>query len=179
MKLSTVIAIGKEIRAVYEYRDPEQLCADLGVISLLFPMGEAKKSIKGFILSHAGNVAVTVNSDLSADMIRVVRYHEIAHYILHVRTGQLDCIHDCDIYDAVSQTEYEANLLAAELQLEDEDVLRTLRESEDFFSAAANLHVPPQLLDFKCRLLREKGHRLPDTPIHSEGGYLYQFHEGA
>lgn len=178
MKLSTVISIGKEIRAAYDYRDPEQLCGQAGVISLLFPMGEAKKSIKGFILNHAGNTAITVNSDLSPDMIRVVRYHEIAHYILHVRTGLMEAVNDSDIYDASSQAEYEANLLAAELMLEDEETLEAIREG-DFYGAAHALRVPPELLDFKCRLLREKGYPLPEAPVSSAGGYLYHYSEGA
>jgi len=179
VKLSTIISIGKEIRSAYDYKDPETLCAGAGVISLLFPMGIAKKSIKGFILSHAGNVAITVNSDLSEDMIRVIRYHEIAHYILHVRTGLMDAIHDSDIYDASSQAEYEANLLAAELQLEDAEVLSALEETGDFYAAAGNLHVPPELLDFKFRLMREKGYRLPEVPVSATGSYLLHFNEGA
>lgn len=178
MKLSAVISIGREIKAAYDYRDPEQLCSQAGVISLLFPMGEAKKSIKGFILSHAGNTAITVNSDLSPDMIRVVRYHEIAHYLLHVRTGLMDAVNDSDIYDASSQAEYEANLLAAELMLEDEETLEALKDG-DFYTAAETLRVPAELLDFKCRLLREKGYDLPEAPVASTGGYLYRYSEGA
>lgn len=167
------------MRSAYDCKDPELLCAEAGVLSLLFPMGTAKRSIKGFILSHAGNVAITVNSDLSVDMIRVIRYHEFAHYILHVRTGMMEAIHDSDIYDASSQAEYEANLLAAELQLEDEEVLSALEETGDFYAAAGSLHVPPELLDFKIRLLREKGHRLPEAPVSAAGSYLLRFSEGA
>lgn len=179
MKLNTIITIGKELRSTYDCQDPELLCAGAGVISLLFPMGTARKSIKGFILSHSGNVAITVNSDLSPDMIRVIRYHEFAHYILHVRTGLAEAVHDSDIYDASSQAEYEANLLAAELQLEDAEVLRVLKETGDFYAAAGSLHVPPELLDFKFRLMREKGYKLPEVPVTATGSYLLRFNEGA
>jgi len=175
VKLSAIISIGKEIKSTYEYRDPDQLMSSSGVISLMFPMGTALKSIKGFILSYNGNVAVTVNSDLSPEMIRIVRYHEFAHYILHVRSGLQDSVHDCEIYDAVSQTECEANLLAAELMLEDEEVLDALKQCGGFFEAASVLNVPPELLEFKLRLLREKGHRLPQAPLQAQGNYLGRF----
>ena len=178
MKLGSIITAAEEVKSSSGYRNPEDLCAEAGIIPLLFPMGTAKRSIKGFILSHNGNVAVTVNSDLPEDVRRVVWYHEFAHYILHVKTGRMESIRDCDIYDASSEAEYEANLLAAELQLGDDEVLEALRSTDNFYMAASELRVPPELLDFKMRLMREKGYRIPETPVQAAGSYLYSY-EGA
>lgn len=178
MKISSVIKTAEYVRSSFDSTEPEDLCAEADIIPLLFPMGTAKRSIKGFILSHDGKVAITVNSDLPEDMRRVIWYHEFSHYILHVRTGMMETIRDCDIYDASSEAEYEANLLAAELQLEDADVMDVLEASDDFYAAASELRVPPELLDFKMRILREKGYAVPEAPTLAVGSYLYDF-EGA
>lgn len=175
MKIRSIITAAEEVKSSYGSGDPEDLCAEAGIIPLLFPMGTAQRSIKGFILSNDGKVAITVNSDLPEDMRRVVWYHEFAHYVLHVETGRMESIRDCDIYDASSEAEYEANLLAAELQLDDGDVMEALSGTDDFYMAASELCVPPELLDFKMRLMREKGYRLPDAPVQATGSYLYNF----
>lgn len=179
MKLSTVISIGKELAAAYDTSDPEGLCAELGIILLHFPMGTARRSVKGFILKNDGKVAITLNSDLSEDMKRVVFYHEFSHYILHIRTGLAEQIQDCNVYDSVSEAEYEANLLAAELQITDESAMEALRETGDFFTAAGILRVPPELLDFKIRILRDKGHQIPCAPLTAAGSYLRDLGTGA
>lgn len=179
MKLKTVTSIGKELRAAYEIGDPEGLCAELGVILLHYPMGTAQRSVKGFILKNEGKVAITLNADLPEEIRRVVFYHEFAHYILHIRTGLSEHVQDCDIYDAVSEAEYEANLLAAELQISDEEALEALRESGDFFTASGTLRVPPELLDFKIRILREKGYNIPCAPLSATGSYLKKLKTGA
>ena len=53
--------------------------------------------------------------------------------------------------------EYEANLFAAELLLEDETVLKLLNEYT-FFETASMLNVPAALLDFKFGILKAKGY---------------------
>lgn len=179
MKISTIISIANEIRSACDCSDPCAMCTEFDIIKLLYPMGTARKSVKGFILKHEERVAITINSDLSEEMKRVVLFHELSHYILHVRTGLMEAIQDCDVYDAASEAEYEANLLSAELELSDQETLNALREEGDFYRAAGMLRVPPELLDFKLRLLREKGYRIPQAPLSAEGSYLRRFSEGA
>lgn len=52
--------------------------------------------------------------------------------------------------------EDEANFFAAELLLEDSEVLELLSEYS-FFETAKQLYVPAALLDYKFSLLHEKG----------------------
>lgn len=177
MKLKTIISIGKEIRAAYDHKSPELLCSELSVTLLYYPMGTAKKSVKGFILKYNDRTAITINSDLSDIMRKVVFYHEIAHYILHIRTGLCENINDCEIYDAVSGAEYEANMLASELQISDDDAVYAIMNSGSFEEAAALLNVPDVLLSFKVKLLNEKGYAFPEPPVGASGCYLGNFTE--
>ena len=69
-----------------------------------------------------------------------------------------------DEFDDVCKMEYEANLFAAELLLEDETVLNHLNEYT-FFETASMLNVPAALLDFKFSILKTKGYRINDMQI--------------
>lgn len=63
---------------------------------------------------------------------------------------------EMEVFDDRSIEENEANFFAAELLLEDEEVLECLSE-HTFFETAKMLYVPAALLDYKFSLLHEKG----------------------
>ena len=63
---------------------------------------------------------------------------------------------EMEVFDDRSIEENEANFFAAELLLEDGEVLECLSE-HTFFETAKMLYVPAALLDYKFSLLHEKG----------------------
>ena len=63
---------------------------------------------------------------------------------------------EMEVLDGGSPEEDEANFFAAELLLEDQEVLDCLSEYS-FFETAKKLYVPAALLDYKFSLLHEKG----------------------
>ena len=69
------------------------------------------------------------------------------------------------MFDETSQMEYEANLFAAELLMADEDVLSLMKGDMSFFGTAAALEVPPELLDYKFRVMLKKGYKLVSPPL--------------
>ncbi len=173
MRTSYIIEKGKELGEPYGIpADVKDICREEGILLLEYPMGNGPKDLKGFLIQSSGRVAITVSADLSPEMRQIVRYHELGHYFLHVKTGLMEAVHDETVYDRVSESELEANMLAAELQLSDDSVMEKLCECGDFFSAATALSVPPELLDFKMRLMRHKGYVFPDAPLASSAGYL-------
>ena len=68
--------------------------------------------------------------------------------------------------------EKDANLFAAELLLEDDEVLQALNEDNTFFTAASMLNVPAELLDFKFRVMKWKGYKIVEPPIISRSNFL-------
>ena len=103
---------------------------------------------------------------------RIILAHEIGHAVLHKeQLANLKAFHDFALYDTATRYEYEANLFAAELLLDDEEVIGKLNEDSFFFGAARELYVPPELLDFKFRILKTKGLTL-DSPITARGDFL-------
>ena len=180
MKLHSVIQTAEEIRAGDAgVPDPEELCRKHDVILLYYPMGVGRTACKGFILKQSERVAITVNSDLSLPMRRIIMFHELSHYFLHIRTGLTEVVHDFSVCDAANRSEYEANLLTAELSIPDTAVLDDLSEGMDFYMIAERLETLPELLDFKLQLMREKGYPIPEFSIHATGSFLKQADDAA
>ena len=58
------------------------------------------------------------------------------------------------------------------LLLEDGEVLDALNQDVTFFSAAAQLRVPMEMLDFKFRLLKWKGYKMLESPIQVNSNFM-------
>ena len=79
---------------------------------------------------------------------------------------------EVELFDRVNPTEYEANLFAAELLIDDDELLELLnQEDKSFFEMASELYVPAGLLDFKFRVLKNKGYHI-DAPYIVNGDFL-------
>ena len=67
-------------------------------------------------------------------------------------------------YEKNDIAERDANLFAAELLLDDDEVLSCLNE-HTFFETAAELNVPAALLDYKFYIMQKKGFALSDLSL--------------
>lgn len=172
-----ICTLVQEIRSRYSEADPFRLCKEMGVMTLFASMGTGKGACKGFFLTQSRIKSITVNSDLSEDMQRIICAHELGHAMLHRDKSGINGFHDFTFFDGTDKLEYEANIFAAELLLPDEDVLRILNDDLSFFQAAAKLYVPSELLDFKFRTLKWKGYKVIEAPLNSQGNFLKNVHE--
>ncbi len=165
MLLTEILSTVQALRERYETADPARLCESMGILLLYAPMGDGRDACKGFYLTQSRKQAVTVNSDLEAPLQRVVLAHELGHATLHRHAAGVCGFRELGLFDETSQLEYEANLFAAELLLEDDAVLELMQGEMSFFGAAAALEVPPELLDYKFRILLRKGYKLMTPPM--------------
>ena len=154
----------------YNERDPIALADAMDILVSCEPMGFGDKCCKGFFVAYFGIRHITVNGDMPDVLRQVILAHELGHAVLHRHTGDPRFV-DIAIFDSVDPKEYEANLFAAELLLDDNDVLETLRETNNFFQTASMLSVPSELLDFKFKLLQHKGFSL-NSPVTAPGDFL-------
>lgn len=100
----------------------------------------------------------------------MVLAHELGHCILHSSSSGA-AFHEVTLFDTADQKEYEANVFAAELLLTDETVLEVLNDDMFFFQAAKALYVPSELLDFKFRILKQRGYKV-ESPITANEDFL-------
>ena len=86
---------------------------------------------------------------------------------------------DLELFDSLIPTEYEANVFAAELLIDDNELLGLLNDSDSsFFSVAKKLCVPAELLDFKFRVLKNKGYRIEPPYIAQSDFFKKELPEG-
>ena len=162
----------EKLKKKYHETDPFKLCEDMGIILLHTPMGTYPGACKGFFLTQSRKRSITINSDLPESIQRIIVTHELGHAVLHAKAVGVKTFHDFELFDSTSLMEYEANIFAAEFLMDDEDVLAKLNDDISFFGAAALLRVPPELLDFKFRLMKRNGYKVIDPPLMANGNFL-------
>ena len=159
------------LKVKYQTDDPFELCDELRIQIALEPMGTNLRSCKGFFLVNARCKIIVINSQLPDHIQRIILTHELGHAVLHSHSTGISAFHEFSVLDNADRYEYEANIFAAEFILEDEDVLDLLRDENDFFCLASHLNVPPELLDFKFRIMKQSGYQI-NIPITSHGDFL-------
>lgn len=172
MSIEYISSEVRRVRKKYDETDPERLAKAMGVLLLYEPMGVSSDACKGFYFRQSRTQVITVNSDLADELRRIILTHELGHAVLHGRSAGTRAFHDFTLFDETSVYEYEANIFAADFLMDDEKVLALLNGDISFFGAAADLCVPPELLDFKFRVLKRKGYKVVDPPILARGDFL-------
>ena len=162
----------ERLKRKFHETDPFLLCDAMGIILLYEPMGTYPGACKGFFLAQSRKRSITVNSDLPEAIQRIIVTHELGHAVLHAKAVGVKAFHDFELFDSTSLMEYEANIFAAEFLMDDDDVLEKLNEEISFFGAASLLRVPPELLDFKFRLMKRNGYKLIDPPLMANSNFL-------
>ena len=149
-------------------RDPFKLAEQLGVCVRHIHM----KRQKGFCTNVLNNYYIHINENLSPQMQRMTCAHELGHILLHkdllrrAKGGQFRRIVEMELFDITSSTEYEANLFAANLLIDEKALTEMLREGWDIVSIASSLDVNVNLLALKLAEMKKSGTdlRIPFTP---------------
>jgi Zn-dependent peptidase ImmA (M78 family) len=137
----------------YDTRDPYELCKCLGIKIHFYDM---EKKLKGFFFYQSRQKNIVIDSNVNDILERILVAHELGHAVLHTQIAMMKGFQEMEVLDGSSLEEDEANFFAAELLLEDSEVLELLSEYS-FFETAKQLYVPAALLDYKFSLLHEKG----------------------
>ena len=159
------------IKRRYKENDPDRLCRDMGIKVIDHDTAMSVDDFKGLSMVKSRIPVILLNSKLKEDLRQVVLAHEIGHVVLHRKLTALRGFHDFDLFGMNDQCEYEANVFAAELILDNEEVLDVLNQDMTFFGAAKTLCVPPELLDFKFRVLKHEGYSINPLMI-ANGDFL-------
>lgn len=178
--MAQIEQIRQSVRTVLQKsgsRDLQTICDAHGILLLESDMGTQKHACKGFFLQQDGVSSICINSALDEDIRRIVLAHELGHAFLHASYTD-HTFHDFGLFTDQTHLEYEANLFASELLLEDSTVISALQECDDFFCAAKLLCVPQALLDFKLRILKKCDLLPVDSPIVSSGDFLRNYTGG-
>lgn len=143
------IRIRREIRKLirkYKTRDPFEIARARG-IQIRYVRTQVQKAWSAEIQR---NYFIFINPDQSEQMQRCSCAHELAHIVLHRAYFKQRRLMNMSRPDENSQTESEANLFAALLLIDEEELMECLRQGMDLVSAASCLNTN---VNFVARML--------------------------
>ncbi len=163
MNLDVIIDRAADIRRAYGGKDIVETAENAGAKVWSRPLG----NLKGFYICERGTPYIIINDALDERTARIVCAHELGHDVLHRELAQ-GGIREGTLFLSNNKTEREANLFAAEILLTDKAVLSELDYNNDPTTAAYNLDVPVELLEYKLELLVHKGHKLNFSAVRND-----------
>ena len=104
-------------------------------------------------------------------MLRIVCAHELGHDRLHRKLAQANSLHEFMLYDMTTRPEYEANIVAAEILIDNEELLDyiyTYRYSAEQIARAMDTDI--NLVALKIAHLTELGYDL--RPVNHRSDFL-------
>ena len=153
----------------YDTRNPFELCDELHIRIRYKDLGTVMKAYY-FYQSRIKNIVL--NNRSGKIVQKILCAHELGHALLHGELAAMRGFQELEMFDTTSRTEYEANLFAAELLIDDKELLDLLNDSNNsFFGVAKMLYVPAELLDFKFRILKNKGYHI-EAPYIAQSDFL-------
>lgn len=159
------IAIARKLMRKYHTNDPRLLAEMLDVeIVELSNLTQQRGAFKVVV----GNAFIFVNANLSDQLKRMIIAHELGHVLLHWEEGKaIYGLAEFEIFDIKDQKEYDANLFAATLLIDDDELKNYIYvEQRDVVSIARMMNVNVNLLLLKLNELNNNGagFNLPQMP---------------
>lgn len=141
----------------FRTRDPFEIIECLG-INLKFDFNLVH--LKGYYHIINRERYIVINGNLSEQEQLLVAAHELGHDRLHKHLAKVSPMKDLLIYDMTSKPEYESNIFASELLIEDEQIIGLASTEEmGFLSMCSNLSLNPNIVAFKLYSMIQKGYQ--------------------
>ena len=164
-----IASVVEQLTKQHDTREPYTLCRALGI---KVRYKDCENLLKAYFVTVSRIKSIVINNRIHSEVQRILVAHELGHAVLHQEIALLRGFQEFELFDANDPTEYEANLFAAELLIEDDELLALLNDDDkSFFSVARELSVPAELLDFKFRVMKRKGYRI-EAPYISQSDFL-------
>lgn len=127
MGADSLTKVGNDLVKRCGTRDPLRIARELG-IEVMFCSDFGP--LKGMYRVIKRNRFIFLNEDLSPRMQRIVCAHELGHDQLHRNLAKGNSLQEFMLYDMTTKPEYEANIVAAEILLDTNEVLEYIYQYE-------------------------------------------------
>lgn len=157
MSRYSAVSLARKLVRRFKTRDPFEVAEELGITILYLDCKKQKGAFKVIV----NQMFIYINDNLSDQMKRVICAHELGHALMHKALGatQLGLL-EFELFDMTSSCEYEANVFAAALLLDNEETIDTIFNYNDYVKAACELGVNVNLLLVKVPELIDEGYSL-------------------
>ena len=135
-------------------RNPFNIAEDNGIM-LIFDSNLSK--MKGMYTIIKRNRIIIINDNMPERMQQIVCAHELGHDALHRQFAKDGGLREFMLYDMKSRPEYEANMYAADLLLDDEEVMELAKDGYDMQQVAGMLNTDINLIGLKMASMNYRG----------------------
>ena len=164
-----IVQTVEKLKKKYGTADPYELCSAMHIVLY---RKDLQKKLKGFFFYHSRQKSIVIDSNVNNILERILVAHELGHAVLHKEVAMMRGFQEMEMFEGTAKPmEYEANLFAAELLLEDDEVMEYLQD-RTFFETAMALNIPAALLDFKLTALRAKGKCFSSAAVIGKADFL-------
>ena len=153
MKIENTV---KKLIKRYKTNNPYKLCEQIGIEVVHADIG----SLKGMYTCIKRNRFIVINENLDDNIKKIVCAHELAHDQLHRGISSSSWMKDYDLTIVNSKYEYEANMFAAELLVQEDELIALIKESKTLNEISKILYIDPNLISMKVKRLVDKGYCL-------------------
>lgn len=153
-RLNNIKDMADAIVRKYDTRDPVKLAGMLGIhIYYLSDLNE----LLGMYTVVNRRRCILINSRLSKRLMNLVLAHEIGHDRLHQRLCSESSFREFQVLDVTSRPEYEANVFAAHILIDQDRLESLLREGLDVLQISCAMDINVNLLLIKLNEMRRSG----------------------
>ena len=167
MKNPDAYLIPPKLISRYGTRDPFRICREKGIEIMFRDDFTGQKGAFSLML----NVPfIFINNNLSDEMKRIVCAHELGHAMLHrklCRKRKNQTIYEYEIFDIRDSIEYEANIFAANLLIDEDEMNEYMSYGYDIVQTARTMNLNVNLLLIKLHEMKDNKemlYALPDLP---------------
>ena len=136
-------------------RDPFKIAKEIG-INVMFV--DDFEKLKGVYRVIKRNRWIFINSNLPERMQRIVCAHELGHDQLHRVLAKGDGLMEFVLYDMDSRPEFEANVLASQILLPDDEIIEHIYNGCDAEQIARIMNSDINLVALKVASLNQQGY---------------------
>ena len=159
----------RRLTGLFQTRNPMKIASGLGV-HVDFNYGF--DSLKGMYLAIKRSRFIVLNGNLSDRDLRTVCAHELGHDRFHQELAKSSFLQEFMLYDMKQRPEYEANIFAADLLIDDDDVVSMAQSGYDVYQIAGELDADVNLVLIKIDGLKRRGYDVI-APFLPQSDFLY------
>lgn len=160
--------VGSRLVKRCDTRNPFVIAENIGVIVRFC---EDFGPLKGMYRVIKRNRFIFINNRLPEQMQMIVCAHELGHDQLHRDLAKNDALHEFMLYDMRTRPEYEANIVASEILLDNDELLDYIYHYKYSAEQIANaMHTDINLVALKIAHLNLLGYDL--RPIEYRSSFL-------
>ena len=159
-KVNTVSELtnkARELTKIYMTRDPFKIAKELG-IHIMFR--DDFKNLYGMYAYILKNRFIFINTNISEEKQKIVCAHELGHDLFHRDIAKNQVLQEFALYDMQMRTEYEANVFAANLLIDDDDLMDYISKGYDSMQIANAFNCDVNLIALKTNSLITEGYKL-------------------